>query len=281
MSGKNPLPVQQNAISTILCMELAVPAFSFGSALLAIFFSGMDSTIDVRYFAIGCVISSFILAYLAWIRPRKDIVALTTPIYSIIFFVAPSEMTVSIVLELLYAVSLTILLIRLKWRFGAAPESGVAASGRVLEEPLKGYCSTVQEQVFGVTPGAAHQAALAFAYFGRGDYLDAVQAANTASAFPEEEDAHPSLATAFAIVREHALLLEESAKMPDPFTEFSATSAGILAKPLPPEDKLHDRFEVSLENALLLLYAVAWNGSERDRPLLLSLQGFALKLFSS
>ena len=46
-----------------------------------------------RIASAGCIIASFILAYLAWIRPKKDIVALTTPMYSIIFFVLPSTDT--------------------------------------------------------------------------------------------------------------------------------------------------------------------------------------------
>jgi hypothetical protein len=40
-------------------------------------------------------------------------------------------------------------------------------------------------------------------------------------------------------------------------------------------------FYLALDNALLLLYSAAWNGSERDRPHLLSLQAFAQKLMSS
>lgn len=279
MSGNDSVQARERPGRAVLCMELAVPAFSFAGALLALFFSGTGSTVDPRYFAIGCVISSFVLAYLAWIRPRKDIVALTTPIYSIIFFVAPSDMAVNVVLELLYATSLTILLARLKYRFGAAPEQGVAAAKKILEEPLLGYCETVRERVPGVTPGTAHYGAIAFALFAQGDYPDVVQASDAAMAeLAAAPQSLPVLATAFAIVREQALLVEESAALPDHFTEFPLACAPILAKPLPPEDKVHDRFEVTLENALLLLYAIGWNGSVRDRNLLLNGQGFALKL---
>ena len=141
----------RKAGQTILLLELAVPVCSFGGALLALFFSGMGSTVDIRYFAAGSVAASFALAYLAWIRPHKDIVALTTPIYAILFFVVPSDFSVNIILELLYAVSLTILLVRMKLRFGAAPESGMAG-GKSLEEPLKTYCETVREQATGLEP---------------------------------------------------------------------------------------------------------------------------------
>jgi len=63
--------------------------------------------------------------------------------------------------------------------------------------------------------------------------------------------------------------------------EFSLSDAAFLARPLPAQDKTNERFEVSLENALLLAYAAAWDVSVSDRPLLLTGQGFALKLIAS
>jgi hypothetical protein len=40
-------------------------------------------------------------------------------------------------------------------------------------------------------------------------------------------------------------------------------------------------FYLALDNALLMLYSAAWNGSEKDRPHLLARQPFAQKLMSS
>jgi len=266
-------------ISTILYLELAVPALSFGGALLALLFSGIGSTLDVRYFALGCVISSFVLAYLAWIRPRKDIVALSTPIYSIIFFVAPSDIAVNLVLELLYATSLTILLVRLKYRFGAAQLSG-GPKGKALEEPLNGYCASLKEPVSGMSPAVAHFAAIGFIRFAQGDYRDVVTAADAAMTMIADAEHQPAFSTAFAIIREQALLFDGSADQPEHFIEFSEADYGHLVKPLPPKNKSRERFEVTLENALLLLFAAAWNASEKERTLLMTGQGFALKLCS-
>src|SRR5208337_3830317 len=113
--------------------EMLVPLFSFGGAAFAILAWTSGWSIDLRVTAAGCVIASFVLAYVAWIRPKKDIVALTTPIYALIFFVVPLDDPVAtITLELLYAVSLSILLVRLKYRFsspGAAPSLGDNLSG--------------------------------------------------------------------------------------------------------------------------------------------------------
>ena len=101
------------------CLETAVPLLSFGGALLGITFWVTTASVDYRISILGCVFASWVLAYLAWKRPRKDIVALSTPIYSIIFFAVPTDNFSAVVLELLYATSLTILLVRLKYRFGA------------------------------------------------------------------------------------------------------------------------------------------------------------------
>ena len=279
MSDETTLPTLQKFSCLLLLLELAVPVLSFGGVILALLFSGPESAFDIRYFAIGCVLGSFALAYLAWIRPRKDIVALTTPIYSVLFFVVPSDFAVNFILELLYAVSLTILLIRLKLRFGPATESGMFRE-RSLEEPLKTYCETIHGQATGLDPEVAHYAAVAFARFARGDYREAAQVAGAALADLANAQSWPLLITAFNIVREQALSLEESADRPEQFIEFSASDTGLLAKSLPRSDRLNDRFEVSLDNALLLLFAAAWTASEKDRAALLVGQGFALKLFA-
>ena len=279
MSGENTSGMNKRTHSTILLLELAIPILSFGGAGLALLVSGMGNTIDVRYFAIGCVIGSFLLAYLAWIRPNKDIVALTTPIYSFLFFVLPSDAAVNIILEVLYAASLTILLVRLKFRFGAAkvPEHDGKTA---LEEPLKTYCETLSMPSTGLSPVAAHAAAIVFARFAQADYQEAAQVAGDAMTDRESGEPWPLLATAFAIVREQALLLEESVDQPEQFTDFSLEDTGFLARPGAKNEKTRARFERALDNALVLLYAAAWNASAKDRALLLTGQSFALKLIA-
>jgi len=280
MSDETNLPTLKRFSSRILLLELAVPVLSFGGVILALLFSGPESAFDIRYFALGCVMGSVALAYLAWIRPRKDIVALTTPVYSVLFFVVPSDFAVNVILELLYAVSLTILLIRLKVRFGTATEPGMGGK-RSLEEPLKTYCETIRGQANGLNPEVAHSAAVVFARFARGDYQEAAQVAGAAETDLAKTQGWPLLITAFDIVREQALFLEESKDRPEQFIEFSASDTGLLAKSLPRSDRLNERYEVSLDNALLLLFAVAWAASEKDQRALLGGQSFALKLFAS
>jgi hypothetical protein len=278
MSGETVSGTKQRQHSSFLLVEIAIPILSFGGAGLAFVASVMGSQLDVRYFAIGCVIASILLAYLAWIRPHKDIVALSTPIYSFLFFILPSDAAVNIFLELLYAVSLTILLIRLKFRFGW--EISSKQDGKTLEEPLSAYCESIHEPALGLSTGTAHSAAIIFTRFSEADYREAAKVAGDMMVNPGLVDSWPPLATAFAIVREQALLLEQSADQPEQFVNFSNEDTVFLAKPVSGNEKNHALFERALENALILLFATAWNASDKDRPLLLTGQGFALNLIA-
>ena len=109
-------------------MEAAIPIFSFGGAALAIIIWKFIIPVALWITILGCVAASCLLAYLAWIRPKKDIVALTTPIYSFVFLAAPVDELSTIILELLYATSLSIMLVRLKHRFSAAGTTVTVAS---------------------------------------------------------------------------------------------------------------------------------------------------------
>ena len=75
--------------------------------------------------------------------------------------------------------------------------------------------------------------------------------------------------------------LDKSLPRPFSYQVFRPEDADLLAIPMPPAlDKDHE-FYLSLDNALLLLYSVAWTASERDRPYLLGCQVFAQKLMDT
>jgi len=260
-------------------LELAVPLFSFGGALLAILFWITGADIDFRITILGCVIASWVLAYLAWIRPKKDIVALSTPIYSLIFIAMPTDNFSAMVLEILYAVSLTILLVRLKYRFG---KPGTAVSlGKELGGSLKTYIERTRDFTKNITPETAHRATLAYVQFAQGDYAKVAKISENVTMHGENTGREQSLSRAFAIVREHAELLEKSLPVPSTYQVFNPEDADLLANPMPPETDKDHEFYLSLDNALVLLYSVAWTASEQDRPHLLARQAFAQKLMSS
>jgi len=258
-------------------LELAVPLFSFGGALVAILFQMLGISLDFHYPATGFVIASCILAYLSWIRPKKDIVALTTPIYSFIFFFIPTDYETAILLELLYAASLTILLVRLKYRFG---KPGTPASlGKELADPLKTYIEQTRGSFTGIRPETAHDAAVVFVQFTHGEYREAARRAG-AAAIGQMENAGQAatVVRAFSIVKEHSALIDKSLPRPVIYEVFRPEESALLANPqLPAYDDDHE-FYATLDNALLVLFSIAWNNAEADRPHLLACQTFVLKL---
>ena len=260
-------------------LELAVPVVSFGGILIAFSLLAQGNLLSFRIAAAGCIIASFILAYLAWIRPKKDIVALTTPMYSIIFFVLPTDLIPDLILPILYAISLTILLVRLKYRYG---KPGTAVSmGRELGGSLKTYIDQTREHLKNISPGTAHNATLAFVQFAQGDYAKVARISETVTGNGDTAGFDQCLARAFSIVKEHAALLDKSLPRPFTYSVFNPEHADLLAKHLPPGQDDDHEFYLALDNALLLLYSAGWNGSEQDRPHLLSRQEFAQKLMSS
>ena len=278
-SGEDPNKPTQPDNSMNRWLELAVPGFAFGGILIAFFLLGQGNILSFRIASAGCIIASIILAYLAWIRPKKDIVALTTPIYAVILFVLPSELVPDLILPILYALSLTILLVRLKYRFG---KPGTAVTlGKELGGSLKTYIDQTREPLKNLSPDTAHYATLAFAQFAQGDYAKVARISETVTGTDDNPLRDQCMTRAFSIVKEHAALLDKA--LPHPYTYLAVTPehANLLAKKMPQELDEDHAFYLALDNALLLLYSAAWNGSERDRPHLLSLQTFAQKLMSS
>ncbi|MGB8219986.1 MAG: hypothetical protein WCE46_06335 [Methanoregula sp.] len=261
--------------------DILVPVLSFGGAALAILVWTNGIAIDLRFTAAGCVIASIVLAYLAWVRPKKDIVALTTPIYALIFFAVPLDDAVAtIILELLYAVSLSILLVRLKYRFGK-PAASITEKGE-LSGPLKEYVDRTHQACARLPTAAAHRAALAFLRFAAGDYGDVPPEAHEGVRELEGSGCAPAFTTAFEIVAEQAETTEMSRSRPSRYKEFTASDAGLLARPLQPRKKSDDgydpAFDAALDNALLLLFAAGWTSSEADRTHLCRAEAFAAKV---
>jgi len=271
------MPKENPNSNLFILMEMGVPLLSFGGAGLAVLFWTTGATIDFRLSIIGCVLASWLLAYLAWIRPRKDIVALTTPIYSFIFLAVPTDSFSAVILELLYAVSLTILVIRLKYRFGRPGPA--ARDAKELAEPLRSYVEQTHDLWTGTSPEAAHHATVAFVRFAEGEYGETARRSGTAAIQPDDAGTAPSLARAFMIVSEHATLLDQSLPRPAAYCTFLPEDSVVLAKPLHPAQDDDAGFYLALDNALLLLFSAAWNASpEEDRPHLLACQSFAQKL---
>lgn len=257
-------------------LEGAVPLLSFGGALIAILLWTLAVQADLRITILGCVLASWVLAYLAWIRPKKDIVSLTTPIYSFVFLAVPTDNFSVIILELLYAASLSILLLRLKYRFSAPP---AIPDKEKLSGALKTYTERTHDLLTGTSQDTAHQATRSFVQFAQGEYAEAARISGDVTG--HDTNRNPGLTRAFAVVLEHATVLDQSLARPEPYLTFRPEDADLLALPIPSALEKDQEFHATLDNALLLLFSAGWNASDMDRPHLLMSQDFAQKLMNA
>jgi asparagine N-glycosylation enzyme membrane subunit Stt3 len=96
---------------------LLIPGIAFGGVLIT-WFSGLPVAGTA-----GCFLASVLLAYLAYRKPKKDIVSLLTPLYAVLIFFNDSFLPEFLLpIQALYAASLTILVLRLNARFSRKDE---------------------------------------------------------------------------------------------------------------------------------------------------------------
>jgi hypothetical protein len=96
---------------------LLIPGIAFGGVLI-----GWVSGLPVAGTA-GCFFASVLLAYLAYRKPKKDIVSLLTPLYAVLIFFNDAFLPEFLIpIQALYAASLTILVLRLNARFSRKDE---------------------------------------------------------------------------------------------------------------------------------------------------------------
>lgn len=244
-------------------LEIAIPVLSFGITVIGIIFWARGYVLDYQYFSVGCIVSSCILAYLAWLRPKKDIVALTTPVYAFIFFLVPSDDVSWIVLQLLYAGSITILLVRLKHRFGRSLPARGAGDDR---GPLGEYVDRVNHLLAPISPVIAGDAGAVFIRFAQGDYESV---AAFISAIPEEKYAGMTGAgqvrQAFTIIAEQAAQIREGGAAPAAFADFSPNDEQLLFHQGAGSREPERAYAGALDNALLFLYACGMASSNPER----------------
>jgi len=256
-----------------------VPLLAFGSTLAGMALHSTGLQFEIQYAAAGSFFASCLLAFLAWTRLHKDIVALSTPIYGFLFLITPVDYAGGVAIQLLYACGLTLLTARLYHRFGAGTPSRSPGSD-LGGGPLAAYVESTGEALKGVGPAAGHSAAIAFLRFSQGEYGDVAELSDAAA---RECGTLPQpLARAFEILRQHAGLLDRGLPRPEgECPAFLPEDSPFLAKPLAASTDPDRAFETQLDNALLLLYSAGWHESQEDRPLLLAAHAFAEKLLAS
>jgi hypothetical protein len=90
--------------------------FVWGGIVVAIALSRIGIIQDPGTFFWGCIAGSVVLAYLAIKKKKLDVVSLLTPVYAVIIFTC-LDIAPNLLLQGLYAASITILLVRIHQRF--------------------------------------------------------------------------------------------------------------------------------------------------------------------
>ena len=94
---------------------LIVPVIAFAGIILGVVLSDVPVLADSGIFS--CVIASFVLGVMAFLKPRRDIVALLVPLFAILIFNPWSEYMTGPVTQILFAGTITVVAWRLEKRF--------------------------------------------------------------------------------------------------------------------------------------------------------------------
>jgi len=256
---------------------IAIPLLSFGGIPVAMALQHTGFIADAGEVWWGCVAASFLLGYFAYIKPKRDIVALCSPIYGIILFLIPGEIPHNLLLQALFAVSITILLIRLNLRFGSLAD---IRSGSNMEKFLHAYIGRIRPDVPALPGKTAHAIASAFLSFKFGLFGKTAEQCKLALASVPEGKISAALAKALTIVQTNAEDLENSQVRPDMNVAFTAEELAYAAMNIP-AGMNEDPASLELDNALVLLYAVAMITSPDDEEMLAEHQNYVIRILSS
>lgn len=90
---------------------VSVPIIAFAGIAIG-------TILGMNYIGIGgCIISSFILCGIAILKPKRDLVSLLVPLFAILIFNPWSEFNTGSTMQILFAVTITVIAIRLEKRY--------------------------------------------------------------------------------------------------------------------------------------------------------------------
>lgn len=258
-----------------MALFILVPLLSFGGLLLGIALVNAGIISDAADFYWGSVASSLVLGFLALIKPRKDIVSLCAPMFALFVFIVPLETKPSLLLQGLYAASITALAVRLHLRF-STPKNPKKEE-KTMEKYLYEYIHRITPLFSKVTRDCAHDIASTVLSFKFGLHAKAATDAGRALSRLGKVENRPVLEKALIIVKERAEALDQA--MPGGFSavSFGKEDIPFLALNISPE-QVEDRNVYTLDNALLLLYAVAYLQSPDDGQSLDEHQNFVIQI---
>jgi len=255
--------------------SLAIPAFAFGGILAGIALQGAGIDADIG--SMGCIAAAFLLGYFAYTRPRKDIVAICTPIYAIVLFIIPGDIPHNLLLQVLFAISIVILLVRLNRRFGSLADT---TRGGPMEKFLREYIERFRPEVPAIPAKDAHRIASAFLAFKFGLYAKSAEECRAALPAVRDGKSAAALKKALQVVLVNATDLENSQVTADSSVAFTPEEKAYCAIVIP-EEKNEDPASLTLDNALIMIYVAATIRSPDDAEALEEHRSYIIRILTS
>jgi hypothetical protein len=148
-----------------------------------------------------------------------------------------------------------------------------------MERFLTEYINRLRPQFPGFPEPTAHEIASAFLAFKFGLFTTAVRECNQAISLIPDSRANNALKKALSIVRENSHDRENSQFTPNPELGFSDDEKTFLPVVLP-ADNIEDAGSLALENALVLIYCVAFITSPEDEEAMIEHRTYIVRLLN-
>jgi hypothetical protein len=149
-----------------------------------------------------------------------------------------------------------------------------------MERFLHDYIERIKPEFKNISKKTSHEIASAFFSFKFGLYQNTIEECRLALLELPDGGRTGALKKALQIVQLNAENLENAQVAADTRAAFSESERQVVAINLP-QDKIEDPASLELDNALVLLYAVAKNTSPDDEQALEEHQKFVLKILTS
>ncbi|MCK9307357.1 MAG: hypothetical protein M0P17_07520 [Methanoculleus sp.] len=255
---------------------IAVPAVSFGGIGIELLLASVGFPYAVWAGIAGCVAASCILCYQAYLKPRRDLVSLFTPLFAFLIFIMPNEISSGVIVQTLFAGTITFLAVRVEKLFNAAKPQE-----RTMKDVLNEYIGRIEPIFAVIDEETGHLIAQSLLTYKFELYGSAAEKMTAALARLDTIAPHPgAVERALLILRERTGDLADSRVTANPEHTFIEADYDDLAIRLRP-DQIEDPAALDLDNALVLLYAVGIETSPDDEQALEEHQRFVIQILES
>jgi hypothetical protein len=258
-------------------LAIAIPVISFAGIALGIALQSAGIITDAGEFWYGPAAGAFLLGYLAWLKPRRDIVSLFAPVYAILILMMPLESRPTLILLVLFAISITILDVRLVKRFSTPV---IKMVDDPMEQYLYDYMERLRPLYSDIDRKTAHEIASVFLSFKYGLYGNSVKEAEHSITLLKDTEAGAVLKKSLSIIRTRAENLEKADVSPVTGISYGDDDQPYIAIHVPAEAN-EDPATQTLDNAIIHLYAVSYLTSEDDEQALEEHQKYIVGVLSS